>query len=83
MRTSCSGATVGHRVHGRGYAERHPADSQHHGDGRITSGSRFGADSQRTIFEAWSAVLAQDNDETAEDLEAGATEARHPELLGE
>jgi hypothetical protein len=27
--------------------------------------------------------LAQDYDETAEDLEAGATEARHPELLGE
>jgi hypothetical protein len=27
--------------------------------------------------------LAQDYDETAEDLEASATEARHPELLGE
>ena len=27
--------------------------------------------------------LAQDYDETAEDLEAGATEVRHPELLGE
>jgi hypothetical protein len=27
--------------------------------------------------------LAQDYDETAEDLETGATEARHPELLGE
>ena len=27
--------------------------------------------------------LAQDYDETAEDLEAGGTEARHPELLGE
>ena len=27
--------------------------------------------------------LAQDYDETAEDLEAGATEARHPKLLGE
>jgi len=27
--------------------------------------------------------LAQDYDETAEDLEMSATEARHPELLGE
>ena len=27
--------------------------------------------------------LAQDYDETAEDLEAGAIEVRHPELLGE
>jgi hypothetical protein len=27
--------------------------------------------------------LAQDYDETAEDLEAGATEVSHPELLGE
>ena len=27
--------------------------------------------------------LAQDYDETAEDLEAGATEVHHPELLGE
>src|SRR5689334_6297656 len=42
-----------HRLHGRGYAERQPADSQHHSDGRITSGSRFGADSQRIIFGDW------------------------------
>jgi hypothetical protein len=27
--------------------------------------------------------LAQDYEEIAEDLEAGATEVRHPELLGE
>jgi hypothetical protein len=34
-------------------------------------------------LEVWLRSLAQDYDETAEDLEIGAPEIRHPELLPE